>query len=263
MAPRRGGETPRSDPAEPEREVWRAVDRYFVDLFDLDEPVLAEALTASASAGLPDIQVSPLQGRILHLLALLQNARRILEIGTLGGYSTIWLARALPPRGRLVSLELEPRHARVAHSNLKRAGLADRVEIRVGRAIDSLAALEVEGVEPFDFVFIDADKESYPEYLIASLRLSRPGALIVADNVVRNGTIVDPLHPDARVQGIRRFFEVMAAEPRLLPAAIQMVGPKGYDGWAIARVNPEGTKRTRRSGVRPRARSRSATPAGK
>jgi len=236
MTPSRSGETARSDPTAPDREIWDAVDRYLADLLTLNDPVLEEAVRSSAAAGLPAIQVSPLQGRLLHLLAQLQGARRILEIGTLGGYSSIWLGRALPPGGRLVTLELEPRHAEVARANIERAHLADRVEVRVGRAVDTLGQLHRERAGPFDLVFIDADKESYPEYLAWALRLSRPGSLLIADNVIRNGAIVDAHHPDPRVQGIRRFFEAMAAEPRLEAAAVQMVGSKGYDGWAIARV---------------------------
>jgi predicted O-methyltransferase YrrM len=244
MPPTRGSETPRSDPDAPDHEVWDSVDRYFVDRFGLTDPVLDEALRAAEAAGLPAIQVSPLQGRLLSMLVQVQGARQILEIGTLGGYSSIWLARALGPGGRVITLELEPRHAEVARANLERAHLSDRVEVRVGRAVESLALLVHEGAGPFDLVFVDADKESYPEYLDWALRLSRPGTLIVADNVIRNGTIVEPDHPDPRVQGIRRFFEKMAAEPRLVAAPVQMVGSKGYDGWAIARVvDPRATAR--------------------
>ncbi len=234
--PTRGSETPRSDPAAPDSQIWEAVDRYFVDLLALTDPALDETLRSMEAAGLPAIQVSALQGRLLYLLAQMQGAHRILEIGTLGGYSSIWLARALPLGGRLITLELEPRHAEVARANLERAHLSDRVEVRVGRAVDSLAQLHAEGSRPFDLVFIDADKESYPEYLTWALRLSRPGTVIVADNVIRNGTIVDAHHPDPRVQGIRRFFTLLAAEPRLVTAPVQMVGTKGYDGWAIVRV---------------------------
>jgi predicted O-methyltransferase YrrM len=245
MTPTRGAETPRSDPTVSDRAVWDAVDRYFVDRFGLNDPVLESALRAAEAAGLPSIQVSALQGRLLGLLVQVQGARRVLEIGTLGGYSSIWMGRALGPGGRLVSLELDPHHAEVARANLERAHLSDRVEVRVGRALDSLGQLEREAAEPFDFVFIDADKESYPEYLEAALRLSRPGTLIVADNVIRNGTIVEAGHPDPRVQGIRQFFEKMAAEPRLLAAPLQMVGSKGYDGWAIARVGDPPAARLR------------------
>jgi predicted O-methyltransferase YrrM len=247
MSPVRGSETPRTDPSATDTEVWDAVDRYFVELFHLTDPALEETLRSTERAGLPSIQVSALQGRLLHLLAQVQGARRILEIGTLGGYSSIWLARALPPGGRLISLELEPHHAEVARANLGSAGVADRAEVRVGPALESLAQLQAEGAAPFDLVFIDADKESYPEYLAWAVRLARPGTLIVADNVIRNGTIVDAHHPDPRVQGIRRFFERMAAEPRLEAAPLQMVGSKGYDGWAIARViepAPPGAKRS-------------------
>jgi predicted O-methyltransferase YrrM len=236
MLPTRGSDTPRTNPAASEPAVWDAVDRYFVDRFGLSDPVLEETLRSTEAAGLPTIQVSALQGRLLYLIAQIVGARRILEIGTLGGYSSIWLARALPPGGRLVSLELEPHHAAVARANIERAHLSDRVEVRVGRAIDSLDQLCAEGAAPFDLVFIDADKESYPEYLGASLQLARPGTVLIADNVIRNGTIIEPQHPDPRVQGIRRFFERMAAEPRLVAAPLQMVGSKGYDGWAIARV---------------------------
>jgi predicted O-methyltransferase YrrM len=236
MTPTRGSETPRSNPERSDREVWTEVDRYFQELFELDDPALAQGRRSASAAGLPDIQVSAVQGRLLQLLARTVGARRILEIGTLGGYSTTWLARALPADGRLVTLELEPRHAAVARANLERAGLGDRVEVRVGPAAETLRLLAQERTAPFDFVFIDADKEGYPEYLTAALRLSRPGSLIVADNVVRNGAIVDPHHPDPRVQAIRHFFEVLSAEPRLEAIPIQMVGSKGYDGWAIARV---------------------------
>ncbi len=237
----RGSETPRSDPTAPDREVWEAVDRYFLGLFGGADPVQAETLRSSTAAGLPDIQVSALQGQLLQLLVRVQGAHRILEIGTLGGYSSIWMARALPPGGRLITLELEPRHAEVARANFVRAGLADRVEVRVGRAVDSLAQLVAQGAPAFDFVFIDADKESYPEYLSWAVQLARPGTLLVADNVIRNGTIIDPDHPDPRVRGIRKFFEKMAAEPRLAAAPVQMVGSKGYDGWAIARVSDQRT----------------------
>jgi predicted O-methyltransferase YrrM len=236
MHPSRGSETPRADATATDSQVWDAVDRYFVDLLAVSDPILDETLRSTEAAGLPAIQVSPLQGRLLYLLAQVQGARRVLEIGTLGGYSSIWLARALSPGGRLISLELEPRHAEVARANIEHAHLSDRVEVRVGRATESLARLHAEGAGPFDLVFIDADKESYPEYLTWALRLSRPGTLLIADNVIRNGTIVEARHPDPRVQGIRRFFGLMAAEPRLIAAPVQMVGSKGYDGWAIARV---------------------------
>jgi predicted O-methyltransferase YrrM len=197
---------------------------------------LEAALEASAAAGLPSINVSPVQGKFLHLLVLATGARRILEIGTLGGYSTLWLARALPVGGRLVSLELQPRHAEVARANLDRAGVSERVEIRVGPAAESLAQLQAEGAGPFDLIFIDADKPSNPAYLGWALKLARRGTLIVVDNVVRKGKIVDPASADPDVQGTRALFELLAEEPRLSSTAIQTVGSKGYDGFAMAVV---------------------------
>jgi predicted O-methyltransferase YrrM len=215
---------------------WTAVDSYISDLLVRPDEALETALEGSEAAGLPAIQVAANQGKLLHLLARLQGARSILEVGTLGGYSTIWLARALPPGGRLITLELEPRHAEVARANIARAGLAERVEVRVGPASESLPRLTQEGVEPFDLVFIDADKEGYPDYLGWALRLTRPGSLIVADNVVRGGALIDPDSSDPRVQAVRRFIELVAAEPRLDATVIQTVGSKGYDGLAFALV---------------------------
>ena len=215
---------------------WHAVDDYLVDLFELDDDVLRAAVAASVAAGMPQIQVSPALGRFLNLQARAMGARRILEIGTLAGYSSIWLARALPRDGRLVTLELEPRHADVARGNLARAGLDAVAEVRVGPALASLAMLVAEGVAPFDLIFIDADKESYPDYLEASLHLARPGTLIVADNVVRGGEIIDTNSADTRVQGIRRFNEMLARDPRLDATILQTVGAKGYDGIAYALV---------------------------
>jgi predicted O-methyltransferase YrrM len=217
--------------------TFSAVDDYLNGLFVAPDPVLDAALAASAAAGLPAINVAPNQGKFLHLLARLAGSRSILEIGTLGGYSTLWLARALPPGGRLVTLEFDPRHAAVARENFSRAGLADRIDLRVGRAVDTLPLLLAEGRSPFDFIFIDADKPSYPDYLAWSLQLSRPGSVIVADNVVRKGAIIDPASPDANVQGMRRFLALLAAEPRLTTTALQTVGSKGYDGFALAIVN--------------------------
>jgi len=219
-----------------DEERWDRVDRYLSELLIPDDPVLDAALRASAEANLPEIQVSPPQGKLLELLARIRGTRRILEIGTLGGYSTIWLARALPPDGRLVSLELNPRHAAVARANLARAGLDRSVEIRDGPAADSLARLVAEGAEPFDLIFIDADKVGYPEYLGWALRLSRRGTVIVADNVVRNGAVADAASADPNVQAIRRFHEMLARESRLSATAIQTVGSKGYDGFALAFV---------------------------
>jgi predicted O-methyltransferase YrrM len=217
-------------------ERWTAVDRYLTDLLVPPDAVLDAAVAASAAAGLPAHQVSASEGKLLHLLARLVGARRILEIGTLGGYSAIWLARALPAGGRLVTLEAAPRHAEVARANLARAGLGDVVEVRVGRAVESLRQIAAEGSGPFDVVFIDADKESNPDYLAWALRLARPGTLIVADNVVRGGAIVDGASADQSVRGVRRFVELVAGEPRLTATAIQTVGGKGWDGFAIALV---------------------------
>lgn len=218
---------------------WTAVERFLNQYFVPPDPALEEALAASAAAGLPAIEVAPNHGKLLHLLARIQGARRILEIGTLGGYSTIWLARALPPDGLLVTLELEPRNAELAKSNIARAGVADRVQIRVGRALDTLPKLEAEGLAPFDFFFVDADKRSNPDYLEWALRLARPGSVIVVDNVVRDGAVADAKIRDPDLEGIRRFNEVIASDPRLSATAIQTVCSKGYDGFAIAFVNAD------------------------
>jgi len=215
---------------------WADVDRYLEGLFVPSDTDPAYAVAQGERAGLPSIQVSPLQGRLLALLAQIQGASRILEIGTLAGYSTIWLARSLPPGGRLVSLELDPHHAAVARSNLDRAGLAGGVEVRVGPARESLAQLAREGAAPFDMVFIDADKPGYPEYLDGAIAVSRPGGLIVADNVVRGGAITDASSPDPRVQGIRTFLERLASDPRVAAVVVPMAGSKGYDGFALARI---------------------------
>jgi predicted O-methyltransferase YrrM len=218
------------------QERWSAVDSYIGENLVPADPVLEAALRASADAGLPPISVSPSQGKLLHLLARAQGARTILEIGTLGGYSAIWLARALPPGGRLITLEAEPRHAEVARANLARAGLADVAEVRVGPAQDTLPKLHAAGDGPFDLIFIDADKPGYPDYLPWSVRLSRPGSMIIADNVVRGGAVANSASTDANVQGVRRFIEMLAAEPRVSATAIQTVGSKGYDGFALALV---------------------------
>ena len=215
---------------------WTPIDRYLTDLLVAPDPALDEALAASAEAGLPPINVSPNQGKLLHLLAQAVNARRILEIGTLGGYSAIWLTRALPPGGQLVTLEADPRHAEIARANLRRAGLTEFAEVRVGRALETLPELAAEGGDPFDFAFIDADKEHTTDYFDWAVRLSRPGGLIVVDNVVRGGAVVDAARDDADVRGVRRFLEGLAAEPRVTATAIQTVGSKGHDGFAIARV---------------------------
>jgi predicted O-methyltransferase YrrM len=218
------------------QEQWTAVDSYIADLFIPPDPTLEAAQASSTAAGLPAISVSQTQGKLLHLLARLQGARNILEIGTLGGYSTIWLARALPADGHLISLELDPKHAEVARANLARAGVANVAEIRLGRAADSLQKLVAEKRTPFDLIFIDADKQGYADYLQWSLKLSRRGTLIIADNVVRKGEVADPTSTDASVQGIRRFNEVLAAEKRVTTTAIQTVGSKGYDGLAFILV---------------------------
>ncbi|MBX9253929.1 O-methyltransferase [Desmonostoc muscorum CCALA 125] len=218
---------------------WTAVDSYLTDLFVPPDPVLDAALEASAAAGLPPHNVSPNQGKLLLLLAQLQGARTILEIGTLGGYSTIWLARALPSDGYLITLEADPKHARVAQNNIARAGLNDLVELRLGQALSTLPQLAAEGRSPFDLIFIDADKPNNPDYLAWALKLSRRGSLIIADNVVRNGAVIDTASGDASVQGVRRFNELLASEPRVSATALQTVGSKGYDGFAIALVTAD------------------------
>jgi predicted O-methyltransferase YrrM len=218
------------------QEQWTAVDSYITNHFLEADPVLDAALASSAASGLPAINVSPAQGKLLHLLARVQGARNILEIGTLGGYSTIWLARALPAGGHLISLELDPKHAEVARANVARAGLADRVEIRLGRAVDTLQQLVAEGRGPFDLIFIDADKPGYSDYLKWSLKLARQGTLIIADNVVRKGEVTNPASSDLNVQGIRRFNELLAAEKRVTTTVLQTVGSKGYDGLALILV---------------------------
>jgi predicted O-methyltransferase YrrM len=218
------------------QEQWTAVDNYLADLFIEQDFALQAALDSSKSAGLPAINVSPAQGKLLHLLARVQGARKVLELGTLGGYSTIWLARALPPDGRLISLEVDPKHAEIARANIARAELASVVEIRVGRATDSMQRLLAESSGPFDLIFIDADKPSYAEYLQWALKLSRAGTLILADNVIRKGAVIDAGSDDENVQGIRKFNEVLAAEKRVTTSVIQTVGSKGYDGLALILV---------------------------
>lgn len=218
------------------QETWNAVDAYISETLVFEDEVLRAASKSSSEAGLPPIAVAPNQGKFLHLLVRAIGARNVLEIGTLGGYSTIWLARGLASGGRLVTLEVDPRHAEVARSNIDLAGLSQIVEVRVGAAIDTLPKLAAEAAEPYDFVFIDADKPSTPDYLKWAIDLSHPGSLIVIDNVVRNGGIIDKDTDDATVQGIRRANEVLAADPRVTSTAIQMVGTKGYDGMAIVLV---------------------------
>jgi len=219
-----------------EQEQWTAVDRYITDKLLPHDASLEAALQASTDADLPAISVSPNQGKLLHLLARACGARNILEIGTLGGYSTIWLARALPKDGRLITLEYEPKHAQVARANLSRAGVADLVELRVGAALETLAQLAAERRGPFDFIFIDADKENYPGYWEWALKLARRGTMIIADNVVRNGAVTDACSSDPRVQAVRRLHELIAAESRVSATTIQTVGSKGYDGFTLAMV---------------------------
>lgn len=216
--------------------AWDAVDGYIVDHLDGLDAALDAALAANAAAGLPQIDVSPAQGKMLHLFARMIGARHILEIGTLGGYSTIWLARALPEDGRLVTLEIDPHHAAVAGDNIARAGLGDRVEIRVGTALSSLETMIAQKEGPFDLVFVDADKENCVPYVRAALALARPGTTIVVDNVVREGEVIDPNSTDSRVRGVRALFEMVALESRLSATAVQTVGTKAWDGFLLAVV---------------------------
>ena len=218
------------------QELWTDVDNYLVENLIPADPALEKALKSNQAAGLPTIDVAPNQGKLLHLLARIQGARRILEIGTLGGYSTIWLARALPSDGKLITLEVEAKHAEVARANIERAGLSTLVQLRLGPALESLLQLQKEGAKPFDLIFIDADKQNIPAYLEWSLRLSRPGTVIITDNVIRDGAIINAEDPDPRVQGVRRLFEMLAADPRLDATALQTVGTKGYDGFTLAIV---------------------------
>jgi predicted O-methyltransferase YrrM len=215
------------------------VDAWIADRLIGDDPALDEALARNAAEGLPAIDVSPAQGKLLHILARSIGAWRILEVGTLGGYSTIWLARALPDHGVLVTLEIDPHHAEVARANLDAAGVGDKVEIRVGPAVEMLTRMEAEGEGPFDLVFIDADKPNNVAYLKAALAIARPGSLIIVDNVVREGRVTDASSTDAAILGTRVLFDVIAAEPRLTATAIQTVGAKGWDGFMIAVVNDE------------------------
>jgi predicted O-methyltransferase YrrM len=218
-------------------ETWTAVDRYFTDLVVQADPAIDAAMAASEAAGLPSINVSPCMGKLLNLLTRLHRVRNILEIGTLGGYSTIWMARALPADGRIVTLEADPKHAEIARNNIARAGVSHLVTIKVGPAIDTLPRLEPEGLTPFDLVFIDADKPSTPEYFQWALQLSRPGTLIIVDNVVRNGAVVDGSSRDASVQGMRRFAAMRGSVPRVSATAIQRVGAKGEGGFALGVVS--------------------------
>jgi predicted O-methyltransferase YrrM len=215
---------------------WSEVDSYFARTLIESDPALEEALAANSAAGLPSIDVSATQGKLLHLLARMSGARNVLEIGSLGGYSTIWLARALPEDGRLITLEVSPKHAEVARRNLARADLAGKVEIRIGAASQTLPKIEAEGLGPFDFVFIDADKTNNAAYLEWALRLSRPGTAIIVDNVVRHGEVVDAASSDPDVIGVRNMFDLIARESQLSATAIQTVGAKGWDGFVLAIV---------------------------
>ena len=240
---RRAGRLEPSDDAQPTRrdhpvsqDTWSAVDRYFADEMMPPDPVLDAVLANSSVAGLPPIAVAPNQGKMLNLLARMHGAARILELGTLGGYSTIWLARALPEGGHLTTLEYEQKHAEVAAANIELAGLSDVVDIRVGPALDTLDAMIAAGEGPYDLVFIDADKPNNPHYFHRALSLTRKGSVIICDNVVRNGAVIDADHADDRVQGSRRFAEVVGAEPRVEATTVQTVGSKGYDGFTLALV---------------------------
>lgn len=219
------------------QETWTAVDDYFNALLIPADEALDAALKAQADAGLPQINVAPNQGKLLHLIARIHGAKSILEVGTLGGYSTIWLARALPAGGKLITLEIDPKHAEVARTNLKSAGLADVTEVRLGSAHETLPKLAAEGAGPFDLVFIDADKPSNAVYLEWALKLTRPGSLIIIDNVVRNGGVSDPNSTDANVHGVRKVLDMVANNPHLDATAVQTVGSKGYDGFAIMLVS--------------------------
>jgi predicted O-methyltransferase YrrM len=215
------------------QQMWTAVDQYICDVLVPSDSALDAALKSSAAAGLPNIQVSPPQGKLLHLLARLVAAKNILEIGTLGGYSSIWLARALPPGGRLLTLEASEKHAEVARANFARAGLSNVIELCLGKALDTLPKVAAEKRGPFDLIFIDANKSTMAEYLDWAIRLSRPGTVIVGDNVIRHGGVIDAGSGDEDIQGVRRFNERIAADKRVSATAIQTVGSKGYDGFAL------------------------------
>jgi predicted O-methyltransferase YrrM len=230
-----------SPPSEDPQRRWDAVDDYLGRLLLPDDPALDDARRASRDAGLPDIAVSPTQGALLSLLVSLVQARRVLEIGTLGGYSTIWLARGLPDDGRVVTLEFDPHHAQTASATFARAGLGEVIDVRVGPAIEALPRLAEESVRDglFDLVFIDADKASMPDYFQWALHLTRPGGAIVADNVVRDGHVIDDESTDASIQGVRRMLDLMSSTPGVRSTAVQTVGSKGYDGFALAFVEPD------------------------
>jgi predicted O-methyltransferase YrrM len=217
-------------------DTWEAVDTYVNHLFNQHDDVLDEVLASSERAGLPAIAVSAAQGSWLSIFTRAIGAQRVLEIGTLGGYSSIWIARGLAERGRLITLEANPKHAEVAQANFERAGFDDRIELRLGPASETMRAMQADGTKPFDLIFIDADKVGYPDYLSQSIALSRPGTVIIADNVVRDGEVANPHSTDESVRGIQVFNRALAAEPRVTATILQTVGIKGYDGFAIARV---------------------------
>ena len=225
------------------QDQWTAVDQYINNLIIPSDPELDAVLEASLAAGLPPISVTPAQGKLLHLLARIQGARRILEIGTLAGYSTIWLARALPANGRVITLESDPGHAEIARANIARAGFADRVDVRLGAALDTLPRLAEQAEGPFDLTFIDADRQNLAAYFEWALTLSRPGSVILVDNVVRKGGVIDSTSTDPNITGVRRFGERLAVETRVSATMVQTVGAKGYDGFALALVleNPAGS----------------------
>jgi predicted O-methyltransferase YrrM len=218
------------------QEVWEAVDKFLDKMMIPHDPALEDALAAAAAAKLPAIQVSSVQGKFLQLLARILGARNILEIGTLGGYSTLWMARALPEGGRIITLEADPKHADVAKKNFARAGVESKVELRLGKALDTLPQVAAEGLGPFDLFFIDANKSNMPEYFEWSLKLARKGSVIIADNVVREGAILDEKSKDADIQGIRRFLEMVGKEKRVSGTALQTVSTKNYDGFALVLV---------------------------
>jgi predicted O-methyltransferase YrrM len=218
------------------QEVWEAVDKYFDKMLIPHDSTLDDALAAAAAAKLPAIQVSSVQGKLLQLLARIMGARNILEIGTLGGYSTIWMARALPEGGRIITLEADPKHAEVARKNFARAGVESKVELRLGKALDTLPKVAADGIGPFDMFFIDANKSNMPEYFEWSLKLARTGSVIIADNVVREGAVLDPKSKDDDIQGIRRFLEMVGKEKRVSGTALQTVSTKNYDGFALVLV---------------------------
>jgi predicted O-methyltransferase YrrM len=218
------------------QETWTAVDQYINETLIPNDPVLEAVVRSSTEAGLPSIQVSPPQGKLLHLLVRAIGARNVLEIGTLGGYSTIWMARALPSGGHLLTLEADAKHAEVARANFAHATLTKMIEQRLGPALDTLPKIAAEGRSPFDLIFIDANKSTMAEYFDWALKLSRPGTMIIADNVIRSGAVIDAASKDPDIQGVRRFNERLAAEPRVSATEIQTVGSKGYDGFAVALV---------------------------